>query len=74
MAGSRRENRQLARGPRTLAESIPATLTRIFETLVCRPFQDRVQFCSGLVDLVVCVDHHVGGGHRFAFAGDRFVG
>ena len=34
----------------------------------------RVQFCSGLVDLVVCVGHHVGGGHRLALAGQRFVG
>ena len=37
-------------------------------------FQDSVQFCSGLVDLVVCVGHHGGGGHRLAAAGERFVG
>ena len=29
---------------------------------------------SGLVDLVVGVGCHVGGGHRLAFAGERFVG
>ena len=28
----------------------------------------------GLVDLVVCVGHHLGGGHRLALAGERFVG
>ena len=28
------------------------------------------EFCSGLVDLVVCVGCHGGGGHRFAFAGE----
>ena len=27
-----------------------------------------VQFCSGLVDLVVCIGHHGGGGHRFTLA------
>ena len=32
------------------------------------------EFCSGLVDLVVCVGHHRGGGHRLALAGERFVG
>jgi hypothetical protein len=32
------------------------------------------EFCSGLVDLVVCVHHHGGGGHRLALAGERFVG
>ena len=32
------------------------------------------EFCSGLVDLVVCVGHHGGGGHRLALAGERFVG
>jgi hypothetical protein len=30
--------------------------------------------CSGLVDLVVCVGCHGGGGHRLALAGERFVG
>ena len=29
---------------------------------------------SGLADLVVGVGHHGGGGHRLAFAGQRFVG
>ena len=42
--------------------------------LVCALFRDRVQFCSGLVDLVVCIGHHGGGGHRFALAGERFIG
>jgi hypothetical protein len=32
------------------------------------------EFCSGLVDLVICVLHHLGGGHRLALAGERFVG
>ena len=32
------------------------------------------EFCSGLVDLVVCVGRHFGGGHRLALAGERFVG
>ena len=32
------------------------------------------EFCSGLVDLVVCVGHHFGGGHRLTLAGERFVG
>jgi len=49
-------------------------LTEELETLVCRLFRDGVQFCSGLVDLVVCVRHHLGGGHRSALAGQRFVG
>ena len=29
--------------------------------------------CSGLVDLVVGVGHHRGGGHRLTLAGERFV-
>src|SRR5262245_40048486 len=37
-------------------------------------FRDSVQLCSGLVDLVVGVGHHSGGGHRFTLAGQRFVG
>ena len=37
-------------------------------------FRGSVQFCSGLVDLVVCVGHHGGGGHRLTLAGERFVG
>ena len=32
------------------------------------------EFCSGLVDLVVCVGRHGGGRHRFTLAGERFVG
>jgi hypothetical protein len=46
--------------------------TRSFETLICHLFRDRIQFCSGLVDLVVCVGGHGGGGHRLALAGERF--
>jgi hypothetical protein len=42
--------------------------------LVTRPFRDGVQFCSGLVDLVVCVRRDGGGGDGFAFVGQRFVG
>jgi hypothetical protein len=47
---------------------------RSFETLICRHLRDSVQFCSGLVDLVVCVRRHGGGGHGLALAGERFVG
>src|SRR5262245_57472535 len=36
-------------------------------------FRDSVQFCSGLVDLVICVGHHLCGGHRPTRAGQRFV-
>jgi hypothetical protein len=36
--------------------------------------RDRFQFCSGLVDLVVCVGRHLGGGHRLTLVGERFVG
>ena len=39
----------------------------------CALFRDGAQFCSGLVDLVVCVGRHIGGGHRFALAGQRLV-
>jgi len=38
-----------------------AFLRSDYETLVCRLFRDSVQFCSGLVDLVVGVRHHGGG-------------
>ena len=34
----------------------------------------RPSVCSRLVDLVVCVGRHRGGGHRSARAGERFVG
>jgi hypothetical protein len=40
----------------------------------CALFRDRFQFCSSLVDLVVGVGHHRGGGHRLTLAGERFVG
>jgi hypothetical protein len=39
-----------------------------------RLFRDGVQFCSGLVDLIVCVRRHGGGGHRLTLAGERLVG
>src|ERR1700733_11557360 len=35
-------------------------------------FRDGVQFCSGLVDLVVGVGRQGGGGHRLTLAGERF--
>src|SRR6476646_5853102 len=73
MAGSRRKNGRLARRPGTLAESVPATLTGIFERLECL-FRDGLQFCSGLVDLVVCVRDYGSGRHPFALTGERFVG
>jgi len=34
----------------------------------------RLQLCSGLVNLVVSIGHHGGGGHRLALVGERFVG
>ena len=40
-----------------------------FETLVCRLFRDSVQFCSGLVDLVVGVCRHGSRGHARPVAG-----
>ena len=41
--------------------------------LECRLFRDCVQFRSGLVDLVICVCRHLGGGHRLTLPGERFV-
>jgi hypothetical protein len=32
------------------------------------------EFCSGLVDLVICTRRQSGGGHRLALAGERFIG
>lgn len=43
------------------------------ETLVHLLFRDSVQFCSGLVDLVVFVGGDGGQGHRFGVPGERFV-
>jgi hypothetical protein len=40
----------------------------------CVLFRDSVQFCSGLVELVVGVGHHGDGGIGFARAGERFLG
>ena len=37
-------------------------------------YRNGVQFCSGVVDFVVCVGGHGGGAHRLALAGERFVG
>ena len=37
-------------------------------------FRDGIQLGSGLLDLVVGVRHHRGGGHRLTVAGERFVG
>jgi hypothetical protein len=31
------------------------------------------EFCSGLVDLVVCEVHHLGGGHRLTLAGQAWL-
>ena len=48
---------------------------RVSEAVPLAAFQLRAfEFCSGLVDLVVCVGRHRGGGHRLALAGERFVG
>jgi protein-S-isoprenylcysteine O-methyltransferase Ste14 len=46
-------------------------LTHHFRT---RLSYDRVQFCPGLVDLVIGVGGHGCGGHRLALVGERFVG
>jgi hypothetical protein len=35
----------------------------------CALFRDGIQFCSGLVGLVVCVGGHGGGANRLALAG-----
>jgi hypothetical protein len=45
-----------------------------FETLVCGLFRDGVQFCSGLVDLVVCLRRDGCGGHCFTLSGKRLIG
>src|SRR5271157_2773661 len=54
-------------GDRTLHEALLALqlvmTIRSFETLICRLFRDRVQFCSGLVDLVEGVSRHGGAAH-----------
>lgn len=42
--------------------------------LKCGLFRDAVEFCSRLVNLVVCVVRHGGGRHRLTLAGERFVG
>ena len=39
--------------------AVPSPI-RSFETLICRLFRDGVQFCSGLVDLVVGERDHGG--------------
>ena len=53
---------------------LPATTCPLTFWTLYNLFRDRVQFCSGLVDLVVCVGRHGGGGHRLTLAGERFVG
>ena len=47
-----------------------AALDTRLATISTRVFE----FCSGLVDLVVGVGRHGGGGHRLTLAGERFVG
>jgi hypothetical protein len=44
-----------------------------FDTLISRLFRDGVQFCSGLVDLVVYVRCRGCGAHRGTFPCHRFV-
>jgi hypothetical protein len=44
------------------------------DDIKCGLFRDSIQFCLGLVDLVVCVGHHCGGGHRLAVVDKRFEG
>ena len=55
-------------------EAFAKNTTPSFGTLACRLFRDGLQFCSGLVDLVVCVGRHGGGGHRLTVPGEQFVG
>ena len=44
------------------------------DTRLSRNSTRLFEFCSGLVDSVVCVGRHGGGGHCLALAGERFVG
>jgi hypothetical protein len=63
-------------GGRTLHEepsAFRAIPTQSFETLACRLFRDRVEFCSGLVNLAVGIGLHGGGGHRSTPLGERLV-
>ena len=45
-------------------------LRRRIESLICGRYRNVVQFCSGLVDLVLCVRRDGDGCHGFAFVGD----
>jgi hypothetical protein len=58
---------------RSLVFTVSDTET-MFETPVGRLFRDGVQFCSGLVDLVVGVGHRGDRGHRLTLVGEGFVG
>ena len=49
------------------ADSADECLIRVY-------FETAFSSVSGLVDLVVCVRRHGGGGHRLTLAGERFVG
>jgi hypothetical protein len=42
--------------------------------LIQQSLRDGVEFCSGLVDLVICVGGYLGVAHCLALAGERFVG
>ena len=62
-------------GPPARGRGEPTRSYRQQSTQCRRRVSARVfEFCSGLVDLVVCVGCHGGGGHLFACAGERFVG
>jgi hypothetical protein len=54
----------------TFAPQLPSPSASAPEGASAGPFE----FCSGLVDLVVGVGCHRGGGHRFTLSGERFVG
>jgi len=47
---------------RRVPSACPLTIRFSGQTLECGLLRDSVQFCSGLVDLVVCVRRHGGGG------------
>ena len=50
---------------RCIGDSVLASIFR-----VAHGMSRLFDFCSGLVDLVVCVRHDLGGGHRLALVGE----
>ena len=65
----------LRRAARERGGSLPSIAVAVETPPLSRGHSAGVfEFCSGLVDLVVCVGRHGGGGHRLTLAGERFVG